>query len=148
MIGALLKIVPDVLDKVIPDPVARDKAKAELLKQEQAGQFKELETRTNIIVAEAQSDNFFTSAARPMFLWVMYLLIIGGAFIMGPLFAFYPEAAKNVVLGMKNWLEAIPTEMWVMFTTGYLGYTTNRSGDKARKMGAEPAKGVLSKLFG
>lgn len=145
--SALLPIVSGVLDKLIPDPVERDKARAELLKAQQSGEFKELEARMEAIVMEAKSTDPWTSRARPSFLYVMYVLILG-AIPMGFLHAFEPTLAANVVEGFGGWLGAIPAELWGMFTLGYLGYASNRSNDKARLLGKEVKPGLISKLFG
>ena len=50
--------------------------------------------------------------------------------------------------GMQQWLAAIPTEMWALFGTGYLGYTVNREKGKQAKLGQKPKGGLLSSLFG
>ena len=147
MIGGIIEIGGKIVDKLIPDPVERDKARAKLIEQQQAGEFKELDARMSAIVAEAQSDNFLTSAARPAFMWVMYIMILS-SIPFGFLFAFMPEVAEAVIVGMRNFLAMIPTEMWTVFGAGYLGYTTNRSNDKARKLGVEPKPGFLSKILG
>ena len=147
MIGGVIEIGGKIVDKLFPDPVERDKAKAKLLEVEQAGEFKELDARMSVIEAEAKSDNFLTSAARPAFMWVMYIMILS-SIPFGILFAFKPEVAQAVIVGMKNFLAMIPEEMWWVFATGFLGYTANRSNDKARKLGIEPKQGLLSKILG
>ena len=85
--------------------------------------------RTSIIVAEASSQDKWTSRARPAFLYVVYVYILA-AFPMGVLFAFAPEQAKNVTVGVTAWLNSIPDSMWVLFGSGYLGYVGARSYDK------------------
>lgn len=147
MIPALLAIGERLLDKVIPDPVERDKAKAALLQQQQAGEFKELDARMGAIVAEAKSKDPWTSRARPSYLYVMYVMILM-SIPMGILSAFHPDMAEQIIRGVGRWLHAIPPAMWATFGAGYVGYTVSRSGDKARQMGADPGKGLLSKLFG
>ena len=147
MIGGIVEIGSKIVDKLIPDPVERDKAKAKLLEVEQAGEFKELDARYSTIEAEAKSDNFLTSAARPMFMWVMYIMILASL----PAAYFYiehPEETKQAITGMRLWLDSIPSDMWLLFGAGFLGYTTNRSNDKARKLGVEPKQGFLSKILG
>ena len=128
LIDAGLKII----DKIIPDPKARDAAKLELLKQEQMGNMKELEVSMSAIIAEAQSSDKWTSRARPSFMYVMYILFLS-ALPMGLLFAYSPEVADNVTTGVKNWLAALPQELYWLFGSGYLGYSAARSYDKVRK---------------
>ena len=131
MIPGLMELGGKLLDKVISDPVERDKAKAELLKQQQAGEFQELEACMDAIVAEAKSKSKLTSVAQPMFLYVMYVMILS-SLIIAPLYAFYPDETDLAKEGMRLWLNSIPTDMWTLFGFYYLIYTTNRSNDKAR----------------
>lgn len=130
--AALIPAVGKILDKVIPDPKARDAAMLELLKQEQAGELKEAEVQLSAIIAEAQSSDPWTSRARPSFLYVVYITILAGI-PMGILFAVSPETAASITTGFKDWLNAIPEEMWWLFGVGYTGYTTARSIDKRKK---------------
>jgi len=87
--------------------------------------------RTAIIVAEASSQDKWTSRARPAFLYVVYIYILA-AFPMGLIFAFAPEQAKNITTGVTAWLNSIPDSMWVLFGSGYLGYVGARSYDKKK----------------
>lgn len=98
---------------------------------QQNGEFRELEERMKAIVTEASSNDPWTSRARPSFMYVMYLMILA-AIPMGFLFAFKPEVAMAVTAGVKNWLQAIPEEMWWLFGAGYLGYTTTRGYEKTK----------------
>jgi hypothetical protein len=99
---------------------------------QQDGELKQLEISMSAIIAEAQSQDKWTSRARPSFLYVMYAFILS-AFPMGALFAFEPEISQRVAEGVRFWLAAPPEEMWWLFGTGYLGYTGARSFDKKRK---------------
>jgi hypothetical protein len=132
---AAVGIVGKVIDKVFPDPVQAAIAKAELVKLQQDGELKELEIRMSAIIAEAQSQDPWTSRARPSFLYVMYALILA-AIPMGVLHAYNPELAVSIAAGLKAWLEALPEELWWLFGAGYLGYTGARTIDKAK--GAKP----------
>ena len=131
MIQALLPVIGGILEKVIPDPAQRDAAKLELLRQQQQGQLQETEVQLSAIIAEAQSKDPWTSRARPSFLYVMYLMILF-SIPMGILFAFKPDVALSVTQGVKQWLLAIPEEMWWLFGAGYLGYTGARTLDKRK----------------
>src|SRR3546814_5929317 len=70
VIGPLGKLI----DRVIPDPEARDRAKLELIRLEGSQEMEALKTQLSAIVAEAQSSDAWTSRARPSFLYVMYAL--------------------------------------------------------------------------
>jgi hypothetical protein len=130
---AVLNIGGKVLDKIFPDPEARDRAKLELMRLQQEGQFREIEVQMSAIIAEAKSADPWTSRARPSFLYVMYALILF-AIPMGVLSVFNPGAAEQVAAGMQAWLNAIPNELYAVFGIGYTGYTIARSAwDKKTK---------------
>ena len=132
IIDTLITTGMKILDKVIPDPEQREKAKLELLKQQQNGEMEELKVSLSAIIAEAKSKDKWTSRARPSFMYVMYILLLS-ALPMGVLFAFKPEVAQAVTTGMKDWLAAIPEQLYWLFGSGYLGYSAARSYDKAKK---------------
>jgi hypothetical protein len=77
MIAAIIDTVFRVIDKVIPDPGARDAMKLELLRMEQAKGLKQLETdlatmqaQAGINLADAQSGNLLQYGWRPSVGWV------------------------------------------------------------------------------
>lgn len=131
-IGSIFEFGSKVIDKLFPDKTEAERLKLELLRQQQAGEFKELEARYSAIVAEAQSADPWTSRARPSFMYVMYLMILA-SIPMGFLFAFRPDVAMAVTAGVKNWLAALPEEMWWLFGAGYLGYSGARMFEKVKR---------------
>ena len=52
------------------------------------------------------------------------------------LYAVNPDFANNLTLGIKNWLDAIPGDLYALFAAGYLGYTGARSYDKRKNIEA------------
>lgn len=132
LLGGIFDIGKSLIDRLIPDPEQKAKAQIELLKMQQDGEFKELETRMSAILAEANSADPWTSRARPAFLYVMYIMILS-ALPMGFLSAFEPQIAMDVAEGMKMWLAALPGELYALFGAGYLGYAHYRTNEK--KMG-------------
>lgn len=131
IIESLIAPIAGLIDKIIPDPRARDAAKLELLKMQGGQEMETLRTQLSAIVAEAESTDPWTSRARPSFLYVMYTMILW-AIPMGLIAAFQPKIAQNVAAGMTAYLAAIPESMWALFGTGYLGYTAARSWGKAK----------------
>jgi len=131
MITDLIKIGGSLLDKIIPDPEARDKAKLELLRLESENELKELEVSMSAIVMEAKSKDKWTSRARPGFLYVIYILMLS-AIPMGILSAISPNTATAIISGFQAWLAAIPDNIIALFGAGYLGYSGARSYDKAK----------------
>lgn len=130
--GGLLKLGSSLIDKLFPDPEQKARAQIELMKAEREGQLEEAKLQMSAILAEAQSTDPWTSRARPSFMYVMYILILA-CIPMGILAAFQPEVASKIAEGMKQWLNAIPEELWTVFGIGYLGYTGARSFEKLKK---------------
>jgi hypothetical protein len=131
---AIIAPVSKLLDKLIPDPQARDRAKLELIKLQGDQEMKAIGAQMQAIVAEAQSADPWTSRARPSFLYMMYALILW-AIPMGLISAANPGMAKGIAEGMTAYLRGIPEELYALFGTGYLGYTAARTWGKVK--GAE-----------
>lgn len=123
--------VLSIIDKVIPDKDAREKAKLELLKLQGSQEMELLQTRLSAIVAEANSADPWTSRARPSFLYIMYAMILW-AIPMGVLAAFTPESASAIAEGMNAYLNGLPEPLYALFGTGYLGYTAARQWGKVK----------------
>ena len=128
---AIIAPVSKLLDKIIPDPQARDRAKLELLKLQGDQEMATIAVQMQAIVAEAQSNDPWTSRARPSFLYMMYALIMW-AIPMGLIAAVRPEMAKGIADGMTAYLRGIPEELYALFGTGYLGYTAARTWGKVK----------------
>ena len=133
-LDAIIGPVSKLLDKIIPDPEARDRAKLELLKLQGDQEMQTINAQMQAIVAEAQSTDPWTSRARPSFLYMMYGLILW-AIPMGLIAAVRPEMAKGIADGMTAYLRGIPEELYALLGTGYLGYTAARTWGKVK--GAE-----------
>ena len=131
ILESLIGPITSILDKIIPDKEARAKAQYELLKLEGSQEMDLIETRLRAIVAEANSADPWTSRARPSFLYVMYVLILT-ALPMGLLSAFNPSAASDIAKGMNTYLGGLPEELYMLFGTGYLGYTAARQWGKVK----------------
>ena len=131
IIEGLIGPVAKLIDKIIPDPEARDRAKLELLKLEGSQEMEAIRTQMTAIVAEANSADPWTSRARPSFLYVMYALLLW-AIPMGLIAAAQPAMATDIASGMNAYLAGIPEPLYALFGTGYLGYTVARSWGKAK----------------
>ena len=94
ILEAIVGPVSKLLDKIIPDPQARDRAKLELLKLQGDQEMQTIAAQMQAIVAEAQSSDPWTSRARPSFLYMMYALILW-AIPMGLIAAADPRMAKG-----------------------------------------------------
>ena len=131
LIEAVIGPLSKLIDKVIPDPEARDRAKLELLKADTSRELQAIEVQLRAIVAEAQSADPWTSRARPSFLYVMYAMLLW-ALPMGLIAAAAPDTAQNIARGMTGYLRGIPEELYALFGTGYLGYTAMRQWGKVK----------------
>ncbi len=131
VLSTLIGPITKIIDKIIPDKEARDRAKLELLKMEGGQELEEVRIQISAILAEAQSADPWTSRARPSFLYVMYLLLLW-SIPMGFIAAVRPEAAKDIAEGMNAYLAGIPEPLYALFGTGYLGYTVARQWGKIR----------------
>ncbi|OBX18617.1 hypothetical protein A9995_11725 [Erythrobacter sp. QSSC1-22B] len=131
LVETLIGPLASLLDKLIPDKEARARAKLELLQMEGTQELRTIEARLAAIVAEAGSEDPWTSRARPSFLYVIYVLLLW-ALPMGVLAAFSPATAKDIAAGMNAYLAGLPEPLYALFGTGYLGYTAARQWGKAK----------------
>ena len=131
LIESIIGPIASLIDKIIPDPKARDAAKIELIKLQGGQDMETLRTQLSAVLAEAQSADPWTSRARPSFLYVIYAMILW-AIPMGLIAAVRPVAAANIASGMNAYLSGIPEPLYALFGTGYLGYTAARSWGKSR----------------
>jgi hypothetical protein len=130
-LGSLFDFGGKIIDKLFPDKDAADKAKVALFEMQQRGELADLEARMKAITSEATSADPWTSRARPMFMYVIYILILS-ALPFSIFYSFRPETAMQVVAGFKAWLEAIPSDMLALFGFGYLGYAGGRTIEKIK----------------
>lgn len=131
IIESLIGPIAGLIDKIIPDPRARDAAKLELIKLEGTQEMESVRTQLSAIVAEAQSPDPWTSRARPSFLYVMYALLLW-AIPMGLIGAVQPDMARGIAMSMNAYLTGIPESLYALFGTGYLGYTAARQWGKIK----------------
>ncbi|WP_260923164.1 holin family protein [Novosphingobium sp. 9] len=131
LFDTLLTPLTSIIDKVIPDPEARDRAKLELLQMQGSQEVKVMEASLSAIVAEANANDPWTSRARPSFLYVMYVMILW-ALPMGVIGAFSPNTAAAIGRGMTSYLQGLPEALYTLFGTGYLGYSAIRQWGKAK----------------
>lgn len=127
----LIGPVAGLIDKLLPDPKAREAAKLELIRLQGSQELEAVKAQLSAIVAEAHSADPWTSRARPGFLYVMYALLLW-SIPMGVIAAVSPAAAEGIARGMTAYLNGIPEPLYALFGTGYLGYTAARAWGKAK----------------
>ena len=128
-IAAVSNLGETVVKTIWPNPTDAANAQATIIKAQVDSVVQQLQASQAVMLAEEQSQDPWTSRARPSFLYVIYLLILF-SLPMGVLFAFKPDVANGVIAGFHNWLSAIPDQFIQLFGIGYLGYTGARSFDK------------------
>jgi len=132
--SGLIGIGSSLIERLFPDPEAKAQAKLTLLEMQQRGELKELEVGMSAILAEAQSEDAWTSRARPSFMYVFYGVIISLTIVAPLVGVFQPEAMAQFFLNVKAGFEAIPEPMWWTFSVGYVGYAGARSYEKVKRM--------------
>ena len=112
-LNPLVAIGGKILDRVLPDPVAAEKAKAELLMLQQSGDLavmanetKLYETEQNNLTARVQadmaSDSWLSKNIRPMTL--IFLLIAYSGFAIASMFELETRGAYVELLGQWGML--------------------------------------------
>jgi len=120
-----------VIDKIFPDKTEAERIKTEYLKYQMTADLDELKAIMAPFLAEAQSQDKWTSRARPSFLYVMYCFILF-AIPMGIISVFSPDSAVKIASGAKAWLSAIPDYLWGVFGASFAVYSIARSYDKSK----------------
>lgn len=131
IIETLIGPLATIIDKIIPDKAARDAAKLELIKLEGSRELELLQAQLSAIIAEAGSPDAWTSRARPSFLYVMYIILLG-AIPVSILSVFSKDSAATIAESMNLYLNGLPEPLYALFATGYLGYTAARQWGKIK----------------
>ena len=131
MIDTIIGPLAGLIDKLLPDPKAREAAKLELIRLQGSQELDAIKAQLSAIVAETQSPDPWTSRARPGFLYVMYALLLW-SIPMGLIAAADPGMADGIARGMTAYLNGIPEPLYALFGTGYLGYTAARTWGKMK----------------
>jgi Holin of 3TMs, for gene-transfer release len=121
-----------IIDRVVPDPAAKQAAQLELLRLQQAGEFKQIDSDLQASLAqvevnkvEASNPNFFVSGWRPAAGWVCVLGLFY-SFLLRPLISYIGGlfgAAPAPAIDMANLL---------VLLGGLLGLGGLRTFDKIR----------------
>ena len=120
-----------LIDRLIPDPAEREKAKLALLQAEGQQALQEMQVSLSAILAEANSQDPWTSRARPTFLYVIYGVILLS--VIGSIIGiWWPAEVFQAAENLSKLLGAVPESLWWLFGAGYLGYTSARSFDQWR----------------
>lgn len=131
--AGVFEVGKKLIDRLFPDPEQKAKAELELLRMDRDGETTELAERMKAIVAEASSEDPWTSRARPSFLYVFYGVILSLTVVAPLIGVFFPGQMETFFSNVQRGFKAIPEELWWTFTAGYLGYTGFRTMDKRKR---------------
>lgn len=134
IISPLAKLADTVIDNLFETDEEKAAARVKIMQAEQTGRLEEAKLSMSAIMAEAQSNDPWTSRARPTFLYVMYA-VIGLCFVGGILSVWWPDHVQSAAIGIQSMLMAIPDPLWALFGAGYLGYGVARTMDKKTMQG-------------
>lgn len=132
---AIIPVISGLLDKLIPDPEMREKAKIELMKAERASDLEELrqalaadKIQTDINQQEAVSSSLFVAGWRPFIGWVCGVAF-AYHFVMQPVLAF-------ILINMGGKAELPSFDMHTLSTVlmGMLGLGGLRTIEKVRSV--------------
>lgn len=120
LLTVLAPIIGDVLTRVLPDSDKRADIEKEvkLALLENTDSLESL--RGKIVLEEARSSNWLTSAWRPLLMMVIITIIACNYLVFPIIRIFYPEM---IALDL-------PVELWNLLTVGVGGYVVGRSGEK------------------
>lgn len=124
MLLDILGIGAKLIDKIIPDKEAADKAKLELIRLEQEGKLTELKSQAQIINTEAASEHWLAANWRPLTMLVFVALIVA---------RWFGWAAPNLA-------EEEYIKLWSIVELGLGGYVLGRSAEKIIPKIAEAVK--------
>lgn len=114
MLLDILGIGAKLIDKIIPDKEAADKAKLELIRLEQEGKLTELKAQAQIINTEASSQHWLAANWRPITMLIFVGLIVA---------RWFGWAAPNLA-------EEEYIKLWSIVELGLGGYVIGRSAEK------------------
>ncbi len=132
IIGGLISAAMSIIDKVIPDPAAKAAAQLEVLKLNQAGEFKAIDADLQVMLAQAQinaeeakSTDVFRGGWRPAVGWVC-VAGMAWTYIASPLLGWLSAA--------KGWPvpPLIDTSDLLIMLGGMLGFGGMRSFERIK----------------
>jgi hypothetical protein len=125
ILDAIVGLGGKLIDKLIPDPAARDAARLELLKLQQSGELAAMLAQTEINKVEAASPSVFVSGARPYIVWGC-----GTALLYAALFEPFMRFIAMVIFHYTGSFPVIDTTLTTQVLLGVLGLGGLRTYEK------------------
>ena len=120
LITSLLPVVGNVLDRVLPDTVEKDKVKAELQAQMLQHSSEIEKAAASVVVAEAKGESWLQRNWRPVTMMSFVVIIINN----------YIAVPWLQTLGLPAVSLDIPPDMWSLLQIGIGGYIVSRGAEK------------------
>lgn len=117
---SILETGLNIISKIIPDKEKQNEAKLKLFELEQDGVLKEMESKSSVIKAEANSQSWLARNWRPI-LMLVFILILFNNYVLCSIFSTF---------GIKYVVMQIPPNMWTLLEIGVGGYIGGRSAEK------------------
>jgi hypothetical protein len=127
MIQLLIPVIGSLLDKLLPDTEAANKAKAELLSMQAKGELDALLGQLEINKEEAKSDSRFVAGWRPFTGWTCGLALFYVA-LGEPVLRF----VATVWFGYAGTYPQIDTDLTMQVLLGMLGLAGARSWERTK----------------
>lgn len=118
-----IPLIGNLLDKLIPDADAKEKAKNELSKLAMSQEGQELSKRFDVLIAEAKSEHWIVAAWRPITM-LTFTAIVANNYILAPYINLFFSVDVTLTL---------PPSLWDLLKIGLGGYVVGRSSEKCFK---------------
>ncbi len=135
LLPSLLEIGSKVIDRVVPDKEAAEKAKRDLAAELQSQEFAIMLAQIDVNKEEAKSESVFVAGWRPFVGWIG-AFGLGYAAILDPFMRFI----SSVIFAYKGVFPAVDTSITMQILFGILGLGALRSYDKLKGNGSEVGK--------
>jgi hypothetical protein len=130
VLAAIIEAAKTVIDRVIPDTAAAERAKAELESTESRATFENALAQIEVNRVEASSTNLFVAGWRPACGWIG-AISLGYAAVVEPMVRFIAK----VGYGYEGVFPVIDTTITMQILFGILGLGVYRTVEKVKKNG-------------
>lgn len=119
IISAVMPLLGNVLDRVLPDTVEKDKVKAELQAAMLSHSAEIEKAAASVVLAEARGESWLQRNWRPL-LMVLFGYIVAHNYVLVPVFGLTPTE--------------MPDHLWELLKIGIGGYIVSRGAEKGIKV--------------
>lgn len=131
LLGGIGQLARDIREAVVGKE-ASPELLADLQKKTMDLELATVNAQMEMITAEAKSSDPWTSRARPMFMYVFYLILLVCGLIAPLAGIWRPQDMSLFFSNMALGFKAIPSDLYALFGAGYLGYTGFRTFEKVK----------------